>query len=639
MDLLLVQNHHEIKEAKDQLGENYNIIQKIAWTPFAVDGLKHENVEYKTSADYQFQPYPANLLDVEFLKFRKWCQRLDTHIQHVVLEAEQLKINPFLNILQAFRIIVFLYFQEVEKLRLIVNKEKAETVYYFHYSGNESGLLSGLIDQLEKQNVWNNRFVRLISENRPQSLFNKDRIVPVWFTKPNVFKSFARHILRRTKYKEHLEFLSGISRYKFFNKRAKTILVLTHNNEFGKLIENLKNSDNYKCIYWEDLVFQYEPQLSSISNNITEFIHNDKFIRNWLVRCDLDLFDLLVPDIQNVLSNFLPKYISTVKIFLDLQKSMKFDLVITMMPLTQWEVIFDQCVELDVPVVVFLHGGTLGLLEGLEPTYPYSFNQSGSAKLYKFLYSDVISDFCNKNYKKNELNNPVNVAVGSIYFDELEKRYSSIKCLAKENLQICYVCAPVGLYNSCFKCGVYDDAALYKMRYEVVELFRKAINIHTTFKLGYNTEKHILLDKTLIKGNELNISALPSNCRLTDIIENYDLFILEIASTTLIEILASNKPVLLYKDPIAFNFSNENTPLLESRVTIANSTSEFYKHIKDIVDNLHNANVFTDTNHEDRRFFNTFTKSNNKSAITNSVDKIKTIVSKTIDPEDFALSS
>jgi hypothetical protein len=222
---------------------------------------------------------------------------------------------------------------------------------------------------------------------------------------------------------------------------------------------------------------------------------------------------------------------------------------------------------------------------------------------------------------------PTTIPIGSIFFEKLLKQNLNSREKTNQCLNICYVCSSLGNYNAFFNKGIYDDASLYNMRYEIVDILKNQTNLKVYYKLGYNTEKFGLeLERNIIQNQLTNIEAIPSNTRLSDFLDIVDLFILEVPSTTLFEVLTTKKHVITLLDTRAISITDDARNLLKKRAMIVESYNEFINTIHDVAENHTNAKVFTDTNPEDQNFILKYATCGDFQSVKRSVDFIDSLL-------------
>lgn len=625
MDLLILQNNEEIEIAKKELGGSFEKIKIIAWSPFVLDGLRNHGFTFTTCAEYLDDKFQPDIMISQYKQLKEWCEIIDRNVSQFVPEVASLRIRPFLNKLAPLRIVFFLYFLELDKLNILIKKTSPNKVYYFHYPKPQHSLLSRIMDVLPKNNTLGVSFVRLTPQCCFKSFFPIDGLVPDWFYRKGMLYKIAKFIIRKPGYKTFFSFISGIIGYSFL--KNTNILVLHAGGEVGEILLRLKQQIPCNFIFWEDVHVRNDISIRIPTDEIVDKLRSDSHIHQCTTHLGIDLFDIFVPEIERTLIDDLPIFISTVKRFKILNKRFKFSLVLTAYEQTQVEAIFDQCDDLGMPSVLFAHGIGTGLLEG-SPVAPLCMRGKGkTSKLYHFVYSKTMADYCDEFRKQFPDFMSRNVPVGSDYFENLIKKNKGMTCKIGDHIKICYVCSGVGAYNSVIKKGLYDDISLYELRYMVVDKLKDRSDITVYFKFGYNTEECGLeFEKNVIKGLWKNIKAIPSNKKFVDFMEVADLFIFESVSTAWFELLTTSKPAIFIIDPRAISLRKQEELLMQDRITIVRSMKEFELCIEDIIKNGKESSVFTRPNHSDKTFITRFATGGDFGSIERTTNFLKSLI-------------
>ena len=94
MDIILFQNRQEVRHLRNTSAELLNHLQKIAWYPYAVDGLIKYNIPFNTISDYQTQRVNIKDIESDANKLYDWATLLDKYIRKHSKEISDLKIRP-----------------------------------------------------------------------------------------------------------------------------------------------------------------------------------------------------------------------------------------------------------------------------------------------------------------------------------------------------------------------------------------------------------------------------------------------------------------------------------------------------------------------------------------------------------------
>lgn len=630
MDALLLQNADELDMARECLKDSIENIKIVAWSPLVIDTLKRNNLPYTTVSDYTTEVYQPTTLISQYRQYKQWCAVVDIHVSEEIPDIMSLGIRPFFSKINALRQIFFLYFSEINNLYTLVKKTEVNSVYYFHYPTPQLSLLSRIMDIIQNNNKWGVNFVRLEPESEYRSMFPDAGIVTDWFDRKRRWERIARFVVRKPQYKDLTSFLAGFSGCNLFKNKAPNILILNTHFDVEKVLEKLKQRIPCNFVFWEDVTVKNPRQTKVSSNEIINKIRNDHLAHQWTTYHGIDLFDLFIPEIQKTINSDTPFLISTVRKFLELNDKFKFSLVIAGNELTQISPIFDKCEDLEIPVALFLHGGgCVGPLEGYPIIQVCLRGRKERSQLYYFIYSEGIANYCENLKKYFPEFTSHNIPVGSSYFEGLLEKNSKMKTdlSNNNNVNICYVCGPVSKHNCNFNSGLYNDAALYDLRYKVIEILGNKPGISVLYKMGYNTENYgIELEKRINKGFWKNIKSVSSSRRLTELLEESDVFVLEIPSTTLFEVLTTSKPVILLIEPRALALTEQAEKLLRNRVVIVSSWKEMELCLEDIVKNRRKSEVFTYTNHDDKTFLTTYATRGDYKSAERTVDFLEAII-------------
>lgn len=178
---------------------------------------------------------------------------------------------------------------------------------------------------------------------------------------------------------------------------------------------------------------------------------------------------------------------------------------------------------------------------------------------------------------------------------------------ATSPIKICYVCGGIGAYACTFKHGIYDDAALYDLRYRIVGAFQGQPSFVLYYKFGFNSEQYDLaLEKRILKREFQNVIPILSSEKLVDYLDAVDLFIIDSLSTPLYEVLTTRKPVIFLGDKRSLAFAEDAEHLLRKRVTFVKDRAEMESSIDDLIRHTRASKVFTIPDHNDASFIKSY---------------------------------
>lgn len=624
MDLLLLQNADELEIAREKLGETFNKLKIIAWTPFAVDGLRKQNIPFNVASDYYDETYNSERLISFSIQLQKWCTIVDKNISQRVPEIASLKIHPFLNSIAPIRVLFYFYFNEMDKLQILLKKAKPSNVYYFYYVNTRKSILSRLMDVIGS-NKWNVNFSVLTPISKIRSML-PDNLVKIDFDRERWWLKIIKFLLRSSRYKNMNSFLSGFSGCNLFRNGKPNILVLSVSRENRNALIVVKKRGKCNLIFWEDVMFHSFRDIDARAKDIVDGVKNNPLARQFIMHYGVDTFELYRSEIEHILTRYMPLFLSTVKRFCEMNEKFNFSLVLTAYECPEYEAIFDKCNDLNIPIAVFAHGGTVGPIKG-NPVLPLcTRSDKNTSKIYYLVYSETMVDYCNGLRKFFPGCPAKSIPLGSSYFDGLLKRKSSANWVQRNEVKICYVDGGFGFST---RWMFDDDASKYRNRYNVVDILKEKPGITLYFKFGYNIEDYDLgLIRSITSSQWENVQAIPSGKKLDEILDFPDIFIIEQPSTTLFDVLTTSKPIILWVDSNILTLTEHAERLLKNRITLVKTREELELSLADIVENGVNAKAFTIPDHNDRTFMETFATCGDHNSIDRTVDFLQSIINK-----------
>lgn len=190
-----------------------------------------------------------------------------------------------------------------------------------------------------------------------------------------------------------------------------------------------------------------------------------------------------------------------------------------------------------------------------------------------------------------------------------------------------YVCGPIGTYSIEFKSGLYDDASLYDLRYEVAQLFLSQNKNTLKFKLGYDIEKQALgLEDHIKQLNLPTVQLLGSRTSLISTFSSTDVFIIEVPSTSLFEILTTSKPVILLIDGRGLVLTNSVEKMLRNRTCVVRDKSAFLSAIQSCIEAGLQSPIWADVDSKNSELIRSFTTANGKTGTENILALFKSVL-------------
>ena len=211
------------------------------------------------------------------------------------------------------------------------------------------------------------------------------------------------------------------------------------------------------------------------------------------------------------------------------------------------------------------------------PYTPFSLGM-GREKQVFFVHGDAILDdieFVKFNMPK--FRSKI-VEIGELYFTQFksDQRFSTD---ARE--RICYIYSGMYNYNITYKIGEMEDASLYNLRYQVLQI-AQSHECDFTYKFGYNIENVGCNVEKEIKESK-HLKFIPSSISLSKIFDDFEYFILETPSTTLVELIAKNKKVICFVDQLSLSICPKIKDALEDACEVVYEKKRFLEIIQKLV--------------------------------------------------------
>lgn len=138
----------------------------------------------------------------------------------------------------------------------------------------------------------------------------------------------------------------------------------------------------------------------------------------------------------------------------------------------------------------------------------------------------------------------------------------------------------MGPYNNEIKRSSYDDASLCDLRYSVFEIMQKSSAVSWTWKFGYSAESQRRHFERKVVAS--SVATVSSKTPLIEIMRQFDLFVLEIPSTTLSELALMKKPMLVFADEYGMSLTQLADETLSQSCFVAKSRLEFLTELAEI---------------------------------------------------------
>lgn len=510
------------------LDKNFKIDEFVIWVlgPSAIDYLDRNNIQYKILSDIN-EHHSLNH-KVDYGDYALWLDKYDqqfkVHFKETLIE----EIEFFTNSINMLRIVSFYYKQIVWNLESISLHENCYHFYFFSYLNNP-------LNVLYENNTSSKIFLNDLGKLEIQDVYLNEiskRIISNW-------------VLPKRNWRQRISFLKRKLFRLFidsFKRDSLDVLILSEEATSVQIANELSSSgfrvnffDQIFCNKINDTETSLlNHKISSLKNYIEnseddDFLISSGFNFNKITKAKLCLF----------LETYVFEMYKTIKSYNHFKIKPK--KIISSLEIPHWDAIidFDKNVKFD----LLLHGGTLGIMKEL-PLINYGYKKN-NYNIRFISYSEEISSFCDL----EKLDMPTYKAKNTFANFSLTKQCPGNTKTPKRPLKILYV-QSVFARSVYQKEGAYQDAALYKLRKNIVSSFLKHNTTDSlTIKYGYNTESiNLEFDKKIIQGEIDRVNHIPSSVNLMDVFQNYDVFYIEIPSSSFTELVALNKPVVLFCD-------------------------------------------------------------------------------------------
>ena len=385
----------------------------FAWTTEAVIFLRNKKLPYLTLSDISKKEEEVKI-DKEYEKLKglySWCHDADKIIHQKIPKFEKEQIWPFTARLHSLRFPFYRAINELNKLK-IVRDHFEEKVYYTFDSKKEVNAFYTLCSLFKEKLC-----LEEIIKSKPQK-HQLDLTFPYWYYPRSFVKNFFRFILRDRKWKSYTSFFSSFLSFPF--SRKKWVLVFSHSFGKQKILKALKEKNkNLEFFYWQDVPFLKKGSLSVDKNELLKDLMTKLDGHPWTLKEGVNFLPLFEPLIKKVIFEDLEKMSGLAKTFKALNKKFKFKLMFTTDSLTETDLMFYLADREGIQSVLALHGGTVGLLDGLSPSPVCTRNLKNKENSHYLIYSELVKDFVDETKEIFPTYSANNVVTGSAYFEDL----------------------------------------------------------------------------------------------------------------------------------------------------------------------------------------------------------------------------
>ena len=237
------------------------------------------------------------------------------------------------------------------------------------------------------------------------------------------------------------------------------------------------------------------------------------------------------------------------------------------------------CTRLDIKTCVIQHGA-MGHLKLPVIKYTDYINVD-----YTYVYGSATADFFNKEFiidSEKKMACPIptgNPLLQRLYFEQRNKTKKSINSSIKNVLYIDTHFTHEFYY---YGWNCYPSIWYSHLQQKMVDVFKKTPNVNFYMKLypGENTPLNPLRNH-VADNNITNVTFLDPNEKMSSSIDLADLFIIDFPTTSLLNCLCTNKPIIVYYNPQFLRMSETAQQLLQKRTMLCSDEEEFMKTIED----------------------------------------------------------
>ena len=240
--------------------------------------------------------------------------------------------------------------------------------------------------------------------------------------------------------------------------------------------------------------------------------------------------------------------------------------------------------RLNIPRIIYQHGGFVGVCE-----FTVWENVDLANADWELVYGEGVAKYLNRrrllyyDYRAQPL------VVGSSRLDALRDKYASKRAettrarlgIKSTETMILYIPTILRGYNAYMCCNDYPAVSYSELQASVIELFRRFGDFRFIYKTFDDTVENpihqIIRDSC---PNVLNVTHPP----LTDLMWAADAIIVDFPSTGLLEVLLTDKPLVVYADRNALRMFPEAKQMLRKRARFAETPEDFLMQIEQLLE-------------------------------------------------------
>lgn len=364
------------------------------------------------------------------------------------------------------------------------------------------------------------------------------------------------------------EFINQI-KIKNISKKNKQNLLFTN---YSKNMQNIANilSAKFNIIFYDKIFFRYTSinQNQSSLNSFVNILKKENSIYNeFIFYKNFQTADIVMNFIQEKINEIININLFHFNKINYILKKYKLSGIISEYETNKTIQICDQS-KYKVINLFFSHGGTAGHYLNWPQVNIY--NRDYHKNIFYQAFSKKIKNYLLKNFRRIK-RKPINLLTLP-NIDHL--KYKDIKKSKKNSkkIKIAYFCTTYsGNYES--KVGIHDDYKLYLLREEIKKKIIESRNIQLNVKPGYNNRN---IKIKFLNGYDSNISYYKDDYPNEKIFEENDIIVCEVNSTTMVEALYTNLPIIIFKKDYP-KFLNISKKLLKNRILFLNKEKDILK--------------------------------------------------------------
>ncbi len=240
--------------------------------------------------------------------------------------------------------------------------------------------------------------------------------------------------------------------------------------------------------------------------------------------------------------------------------------------------------QLDIPRIIYQHGGFVGSSEHILWE-----NTDLANADWEFVYGEGVADYLNQRRQLYHDHRAQPVALGSSRLDTLLAKHhprqvqqvrSKLR-IKPEKPMILYIPTMLRGHLSYLCCCDYPDVSYFELQVQVIQLFQRFKDFCFIYKSFVDAVKNPI--HQFIRNSGSNILDITSP-RLTKLMWAADAIIVDFPSTGLLEVLLTDKPLIIYADHRALRMLSEAKQMLRKRATLAETPEEFLQQIEQFLD-------------------------------------------------------